>query len=114
MATGESAVTVAAGAEREFDQTVELAKPGLWSPDSPTLYRVHSLVQTGGAVVDRYETPFGIRDIAYDVDRGFLLNGVPLKLLCEKFEHTRFEPSGWSGNPKIGYSCGDGNSPPLN
>jgi ribonucleoside-diphosphate reductase alpha chain len=30
--------------------------------------------------------------------------GVPLQILCEKFSHTRFEPSGWSGNPKIGYA----------
>jgi ribonucleoside-diphosphate reductase alpha chain len=30
--------------------------------------------------------------------------GVPLKILCDKFSHTRFEPSGWSGNQKIGYA----------
>jgi ribonucleoside-diphosphate reductase alpha chain len=30
--------------------------------------------------------------------------GVGLKILCDKFSHTRFEPSGWSGNPKIGYA----------
>jgi ribonucleoside-diphosphate reductase alpha chain len=30
--------------------------------------------------------------------------GVPLQVLCDKFSHTRFEPSGWSGNPKIGYA----------
>jgi ribonucleoside-diphosphate reductase alpha chain len=30
--------------------------------------------------------------------------GVPLKALCDKFSHTRFEPSGWSGNPQIGYA----------
>ncbi len=30
--------------------------------------------------------------------------GVPLGVLCNKFSHTRFEPSGWSGNPKIGYA----------
>ncbi len=29
---------------------------------------------------------------------------VPLKVLCEKFSHMRFEPSGWSGNPDIGYA----------
>ncbi len=29
---------------------------------------------------------------------------VPLKVLCDKFSHTRFEPSGWSGNPEIGYA----------
>jgi ribonucleoside-diphosphate reductase alpha chain len=30
--------------------------------------------------------------------------GVPLEVLCAKFSHTRFEPSGWSGNPQIGYA----------
>ncbi|MGA7219549.1 MAG: vitamin B12-dependent ribonucleotide reductase [Candidatus Sulfotelmatobacter sp.] len=33
-----------------------------------------------------------------------LQHGVPLKLFCEKFAHTRFEPSGWSTNPEIGYA----------
>jgi len=30
--------------------------------------------------------------------------GVPLKVLCAKFSHTRFEPSGFTGNPEIGYA----------
>jgi ribonucleoside-diphosphate reductase alpha chain len=30
-----------------------------------------------------------------------LQHGVPLKLLCDKFAHTRFEPSGFTGNPQI-------------
>jgi ribonucleoside-diphosphate reductase alpha chain len=33
-----------------------------------------------------------------------LQHGVPLEVLCAKFSHTRFEPSGWSGSPKIGYA----------
>ncbi len=33
-----------------------------------------------------------------------LQHGVPLKLMCEKFAHTRFEPSGWSHNQDIGYA----------
>ncbi len=33
-----------------------------------------------------------------------LQHGVPLKLFCEKFAHTRFEPSGWSSNPDIGFA----------
>ncbi len=33
-----------------------------------------------------------------------LQHGVPLKVLCEKFAHTRFEPSGWTGNEEIGYA----------
>jgi ribonucleoside-diphosphate reductase alpha chain len=30
--------------------------------------------------------------------------GVPLKVLCDKFSHTRFEPSGWTNNPEIRYA----------
>ncbi len=33
-----------------------------------------------------------------------LQHGVPLRVLCEKFAHTRFEPSGWTGNPEIGFA----------
>jgi ribonucleoside-diphosphate reductase alpha chain len=33
-----------------------------------------------------------------------LQHGVPLKLFCEKFAHTRFEPSGWTNNPEIGFA----------
>jgi ribonucleoside-diphosphate reductase alpha chain len=30
--------------------------------------------------------------------------GVPLAVLCQKFSYMRFEPSGWTGNPDIGYA----------
>jgi ribonucleoside-diphosphate reductase alpha chain len=30
--------------------------------------------------------------------------GVPLDLFCAKYSHTRFEPSGWTGNPEIGFA----------
>jgi ribonucleoside-diphosphate reductase alpha chain len=33
-----------------------------------------------------------------------LQHGVPLRLFCEKFAHTRFEPSGWTSNPDIGFA----------
>ena len=33
-----------------------------------------------------------------------LQHGVPLKVLCDKLSHTRFEPSGWTGNAQIGYA----------
>jgi len=33
-----------------------------------------------------------------------LQHGVPLRVLCDKLSHTRFEPSGWTGNKKIGYA----------
>jgi ribonucleoside-diphosphate reductase alpha chain len=33
-----------------------------------------------------------------------LQHGVPMSLLVDKFAHTRFEPSGFSQHPKIGYA----------
>ena len=30
--------------------------------------------------------------------------GVSLEILCSKFSHTRFEPSGWTGIKEIGYA----------
>src|ERR1700752_2124478 len=33
-----------------------------------------------------------------------LQHGVPLKVLCDKLSHTRFEPSGWAGNEELGYA----------
>jgi ribonucleoside-diphosphate reductase alpha chain len=33
-----------------------------------------------------------------------LQHGVPLSTLVAKLAHTRFEPSGWTGNPEIGYA----------
>ncbi len=33
-----------------------------------------------------------------------LQHGVPMKVLCDKLSHTRFEPSGWTGNPELGYA----------
>jgi ribonucleoside-diphosphate reductase alpha chain len=31
-----------------------------------------------------------------------LQHGVPLQVMTEKLAHTRFEPSGWTGNEKMG------------
>ena len=33
-----------------------------------------------------------------------LQHGVPLKVLCDKLTHTRFEPSGWTGSEELGYA----------
>ena len=60
--------------------TLNLNIPHLWSPDDPYLYKVETTVKVDGRVTDVYETTTGIRDVEFDADRGFLLNGQPLKL----------------------------------
>ena len=46
----------------------------------------------------------GLMDAFATVVSLALQHGVPLRVICQKLSHMRFEPSGWSGNPKIGYA----------
>ena len=61
-------------------QTLKVSAPVLWSDERPYLYRVVSQLDQGGRIVDRYETPLGIRTFKFDVEKGFFLNGKPLKI----------------------------------
>jgi len=63
-----------------FHQQASICRPFLWSLDSPRLYLARSVVKTGGKVRDSYETLFGLRQLTFDSEKGFLLNGEPLKL----------------------------------
>jgi ribonucleoside-diphosphate reductase alpha chain len=49
-------------------------------------------------------TVSGLMDSFATVVSLALQYGVPLRVLCDKFSHTRFEPNGWSGSPQIGYA----------
>jgi len=69
-----------AGGQGEFTQRIAVAKPSLWSVETPAMYTMRTTISSGGRDVDRYDTPIGIRSTAWDVDRGFLLNGIPVKL----------------------------------
>ena len=65
---------------RITQQLLKLANPHLWSTVDPYLYKVETIVKVDSKVVDVYETTTGFRDIQFDAERGFLLNGEALKL----------------------------------
>ncbi|CAN7248299.1 DUF4982 domain-containing protein [Phenylobacterium sp. LjRoot219] len=69
-----------APAAAQVRQTTTLATPRLWSPDTPALYRLETELRRGSAVVDRSETEFGVRVIAFDAVRGMTVNGALTKL----------------------------------
>lgn len=54
-----------------------LPAPQIWSPEIPKMYTLITTVRSGGQDVDEVRTPFGIRTVAFDADKGFLLNGKP-------------------------------------
>ena len=70
------------GEVRIFKQTLPALKnPKLWSPESPHIYKAVTTIYNNGAVVDNYETTFGIRWFEWTADKGFFLNGEHYYLL---------------------------------
>ena len=63
------------------EQEVNIAKPELWSVERPYLYTVVSKIMQNGVALDRYTTSLGIRYFDFDADKGFSLNGKPMKIL---------------------------------
>jgi beta-galactosidase len=78
------------GLQHTFGQNVAVTRPQLWSLEERNLYKLVTEVQVGDKVVDRYETPFGIRTIKFDADEGFFLNGKPVKVkgTCNHQDHA--------------------------
>ena len=72
------------------EATLPIAAPKLWSIETPDLHRLVTEVLLDDVLVDRVETPFGIRAIRFDAERGFLLNDKPVKLLgtCNHQDHA--------------------------
>ena len=68
-------------AKGEGEESITIPHPRLWNGmEDPYLYKAVTRLYDGGKLVDTYETPFGLRTVEFTADRGFLLNGQPLKL----------------------------------
>ncbi len=90
VASTRQAARVGGAAVLDVEQTVKLDTPELWSPETPKLYKLVTTVVSAGQTVDRVETEFGIRTVAFDAQKGFLLNGKPyvLKGTCNHQDHA--------------------------
>jgi beta-galactosidase len=74
---------IAAGQNAQTEGKGILAKPGLWGPppsQKPNRYVAVTQVRQNGKIVDVYETPFGIRTLKFDPNRGFFINGEHVRL----------------------------------
>ena len=60
--------------------STNLTNPILWDLENPSLYTLKTEILRNGEVVDRYITKTGFRDIKFDSERGFLLNGKNIKI----------------------------------
>lgn len=93
--------TLGKGAGSAVSETLRVEKPRLWQGTrDPYLHRlVVELVSPKGVVLDQVEQLFGIRQFRVDPDRGFFLNGEPLRLHGVGYHQDR-EGKGWAQSPE--------------
>lgn len=70
--------------------SVPVPSPQLWSVEHPNLYTVRTTVLSADKPVDSVDTNCGFRTIHFDAQKGFFLNGQPLKLqgTCNHQDHA--------------------------
>jgi len=64
----------------DLAQTLTIVRPKLWSLTNHVLYKARITLTDGNKAMDQTETPFGIRSLKFDGQKGLLLNGEVIKL----------------------------------
>jgi beta-galactosidase len=73
-------LTTKAVSTGDFATSLDLAHARLWSLEDPYLYHLRTTIRQGDEAVDTYDTPFGVRTVTWEPDKGFSLNGKTIKL----------------------------------
>jgi beta-galactosidase len=76
-------LTLDAGESKTFEANpIQIKNPELWSPDSPKLYTlITTLIDENNNTIQEKQNIFGLRWFEFTADKGFYLNGNPLKLI---------------------------------
>ncbi|MFL6735266.1 MAG: beta-galactosidase GalA, partial [Sphingomicrobium sp.] len=90
IATGKGSATVTPLDQSDARTQLSVADPQLWSVDSPNLYTLVTRLFRDGKQVDERRLQIGFRTIRFDAEKGFFLNGQPLKLkgTCNHQDHA--------------------------
>ncbi|GAF02762.1 sugar-binding domain-containing protein [Saccharicrinis fermentans] len=75
-----SNIVIQSGTTGIVTQNISVNKPELWDIYKPKLYKAISYIKLNNKIVDKYISDFGIREIDFSANKGFLLNGKPTKL----------------------------------
>lgn len=76
-------VDVGPGATAVTNTSARIDSPALWGPppsQRPHRYLAITTIRSGEETVDRYETPFGVREIEFDADNGLRVNGERIRI----------------------------------
>lgn len=87
VCSNEATVNVAAGKKGVDTQDITVPNPTLWDLENPYLYTLRSTIVAGKKVIDEVDNTLGIRTIEYPLDKGFLLNGIQVKMKGVNLHH---------------------------
>ncbi len=71
----------------KFVQQLEIQNPHRWDVENPYLYSVICKIKKSGRLIDTFETLLGVRTFRFDAEKGFFLNGRPLKICGVNLHH---------------------------
>lgn len=76
-------VTLAAGETKKINGSVKIQNPRLWGPvpkQKPNMYVAVTRLYSDKKTIDTFETPFGVRALTYDANKGLLVNGEHVRI----------------------------------
>jgi beta-galactosidase/beta-glucuronidase len=73
--------------KQRFKHQMIVPNPVRWHTDNPHLYTAIHQIKKDDKIVDQYDTKFGIREILFDTNKGFFLNGVSMKIKGVNLHH---------------------------
>ena len=85
--TKEQPLSLLINAKGTIKQKLAVNDARLWSLENPYLYRVVSVIKSGGKIIDQVKQRFGIRTLAFDGEKGFFLNGKSVKIYGTNNHH---------------------------
>lgn len=90
VTSGKKSIKVAALYENIANLTLAVTDPELWSVETPTLYKVKTVVSQNGKKTDEVVTNCGFRTIRFDANTGFWLNdkNIKIKGVCNHQDHA--------------------------
>lgn len=99
VASSTQPVRLGAGQSNEVKAALSVSRPRLWQGRSdPYLYSVTAELRDGRRILDSVTEPLGVRSFAFDAEKGFLLNGQPLRLQGAS-RHQDRQGKGWALTP---------------
>ncbi len=76
------------GQKKNFELVIPVSRAKLWSAETPNLYQVTVELLDKSEIVDVYQLEYGLQTVEIVPEKGFLLNGKPVKLRGGCLHHS--------------------------